>query len=92
MKNQLKNEKWFRAKEYGWGWYPSTWEGWVLTLGYIIIAIGGATLAAANPTTPFTRIFFPFLVLFTAVFIFICYTRGEKPEWRWGGKRIFKKK
>jgi predicted GH43/DUF377 family glycosyl hydrolase len=21
---------WFRAKEYGWGWYPATWEGWLV--------------------------------------------------------------
>ncbi len=90
--NNPKKEMWFRAKEYGWGWYPSTWEGWVLTLGYIAIAIVGASLTTANPTTPFARIFFPFLVLFTAVFIFICYARGEKPEWRWGGKPLFKKK
>lgn len=93
-KNAEKNKKilWFRAKNYGWGWYPITLEGWVLTIGFILIAYAGATFTATNPTAPFAKIFFPFMLLFTIIFIFICYFTGEKPEWRWSGKPLFKKK
>ncbi len=90
--DENKKVIWFRAKEYGWGWYPVTWEGWVLTLGFIAIAVGGATFAASTTNTAFTLIFFPFMGVFLLIFIFICYATGEKPEWRWGGKPIFKKK
>ncbi len=92
MSEKTSKQLWFKAKNYGWGWYPSTWEGWVLTLGYIVIAISGATFAESRPDSAFTYIFFPFLLLLTVVLIFICYSRGEKPEWRWNGKPIFKKK
>lgn len=27
-----KNKLWFKAKNYGWGWYPVTWEGWTVTI------------------------------------------------------------
>jgi uncharacterized membrane protein YhaH (DUF805 family) len=89
-----KNKKllWFRAKDYGWGWYPVTWEGWTLTLGYIVIAVGGAMLVADNQQSPLAVLFFPFILVLTTILLFTCYYTGEKPEWRWGGKPLFKKK
>lgn len=33
---------WFRAKEYGWGWYPATWEGWLVLLVFIALWIFAA--------------------------------------------------
>lgn len=88
-----KKEKkviWFRAKQYGWGWYPATWEGWAVMLGYIVIVFAGTFILETNPHIPFAMTFFPFVALFTAILIFTCYYTGEKPEWRWGGKPMFK--
>ena len=28
---------WFKAKEYGWGWYPSSWQGWIILLIYLLL-------------------------------------------------------
>lgn len=76
---------WFKAKQYGWGWYPSSWQGWVLTIlaTYAIIAgswsvipgssLHGYLLAVALRIVP------PIIFL-----IVICYLKGERPGWRWG--------
>ena len=28
---------WFKAKKYGYGWYPATWQGWLVILVYLTI-------------------------------------------------------
>jgi hypothetical protein len=32
---------WFRTRSSGLGWTPITWEGWLVTLGLVVILIGG---------------------------------------------------
>lgn len=85
----MENKKlWFRAKQYGWGWTPVTWQGWAITILYIIPIILFSTTAAKNPVIA-TYIIDDFFVLFAinTIFLFIiCYTKGEKPRWRWGDK------
>ncbi len=89
---------WFRAKEFGWGWYPVTWQGWLVTAAYtllyavsvfIFIAwIGWVNQAESGFRTVILGIFE--FVAWMAFLIYsmmrICYRTGEKPEWRWGGK------
>jgi hypothetical protein len=71
-----KKKLWFRAKMYGWGWYPSSWEGWlVLTVFALLIIISALTLG------PFSLLVATPL---TIILIYICYKTGEKPRWRWG--------
>jgi len=31
---------WFKARESGLGWTPITWEGWIVTLGAMVAALG----------------------------------------------------
>jgi hypothetical protein len=77
---QEQNKTWFRAKTYGWGWgLPVRWQGWVmLGLYLVLLPIGAANIG------PNWRI--PYVAVLTAVLIFICWLKGEKPSWRWGGK------
>jgi hypothetical protein len=77
---------WFKAKLYGWGWYPATWQGWVVTLSYVALLIGLAVLREKNapqPNTFFDAYTF-IMVILTITLIAICYRTGEKPRWRWG--------
>ena len=88
---------WFRAKEYGWGWFPITWEGWAVTVGFSlafpasIITFAG-WLASAKGSGGLTSrdlilaIFeFTLWLSFLSYFLLkICYRYGEKPRWRWG--------
>lgn len=82
-----KKKIWFRRKWFGWGWYPASVEGWIVTMAYIILVIIFASTLDDNSTRSeavFT--FFLPLVLLTVTFLKICYYRGEKPRWQWGKK------
>lgn len=64
---------WFKRKRFGWGWTPSTVEGWTVTAIFAGLFI---TLMAYNERAS--------AVLLALVFIFICYKKGESPKWSWG--------
>ncbi|WP_028314325.1 hypothetical protein [Desulfatibacillum aliphaticivorans] len=86
MKNDHKDEKdiWFPAKKYGWGWgIPLTWQGWAVMVGYMLLMTVGAVFLTRPPHEIW---FLPFTVIATALLIFICWKKGEKPQWRWGKK------
>lgn len=33
------SRKWFKVKHYGYGWYPNTWQGWGVTVGFSVSLI-----------------------------------------------------
>lgn len=79
---------WFKAKNYGWGWYPASREGWFVMIWYIVALI--IIFKKMDPESQpgdeaFVGVTIPFVIV-TAILIFICYKTGEKPEWRWGKK------
>ena len=79
---------WFKAKKYGWGWYPATFEGWVIISIYIVYFTARAFIFDSKVNSDSFSVF-PFLfeiLLPTGVLIVICYLTGEKPKWRWGDK------
>ena len=84
MENKEK-KLWFRAKNFGWGWYPVSWEGWVIILLYAVGMVKFAIHANLQHSTSDVLINFaiPFIINTTFLLV-ICYARGEKPEWRWG--------
>ena len=41
----MNNKLWFKAKMFGWGWYPITWQGWLITILYVISIINPAIQA-----------------------------------------------
>ena len=79
---------WFKAKLYGWGWSPATWQGWFVTLLYIVlISILAGTIDENSPKNEVLLMFVLPTVLLTLFFLFIAYKRGEKPRWNWGKPR-----
>jgi hypothetical protein len=73
--------EWFAPKRYGFGsGMPISWQGWVVTLGFIAIALATALLFAAKPI-----VMFAILVPATATLVVITAktTRGGW-RWRWG--------
>jgi len=70
---------WFKRKVYGWGWYPSTTEGWaVILIGAALFAFGVAKMDHEWLKNLI------FILIFTGILIWICYKKGEKPRWSWG--------
>lgn len=78
---------WFKAKRYGWGWTPATWQGWVVMVVFFIFEVWNFlrldSVSHSNSDT--IRPFVIQTIIAVLVLIFICYKTGEKPRWRWGG-------
>lgn len=76
---------WFKRKLYGWGWYPASWQGWLVTAVYILVVLAAAMTIDDN--SPVNEVMFTFVlpaVISTILFIRIAYRTGEKPRWQWG--------
>ena len=77
---------WFKAKRYGYGWTPATWQGWAcialytLALGFVAL---GVNWAAPTQSDIFLW-FVPLTLLFTTILVVVSYKTGETPRWRWG--------
>ena len=75
---------WFPAKTFGWGWgFPSTGEGWLVLLAYLILVPVAVVLFPPDKKMPS---FLAGVFGLSGVLIAICFWKGEPPKWRWGGK------
>lgn len=77
---------WFKAKPYGYGWYPASWQGAIILLTYILLLIEFFIIIDKNSnsvTDTLIGMAVPF-VLLTILLIFTAYGTGEKLGWRWG--------
>lgn len=77
---------WFKRKRYGWGWYPASWQGWLVTLAYVagVIFFASTLNEDASPREWFFMFALP-ITLLSITFIRIAYKKGESPKWQWGG-------
>lgn len=83
--SKQKTNLWFKAKTYGWGWTPSTWEGWLLVIVYLIQVISISFVAEELfQSMKGTIIFFMVVISSIISLLLISYKTGEKPRWRWG--------
>ncbi len=74
---------WFAPKRYGLGGgLPIAWQGWVVTLVYLVIVIGATQLLNRSPWAMASVI-----ITATAIFLVVVVktTRGGW-RWRWGDK------
>ena len=79
---------WFKAKTYGWGWTPATWEGWAVTIADLAAVLGWTMYVATHPALAARPDFvwlllLPIVALATLLMI-VCWLKGERPRWRWG--------
>lgn len=77
---------WFPAKRYGWGWGPPTaWQGWVVLIGFFALVLAGAVLVLPQrgPVA-----FVAYTLVLSGLLVVICWIKGERPRWRWGGKDL----
>ena len=81
-------ELWFKRKQYGWGWTPCNWKGWLSTLVYalLVIAFAQDIKPDTDANTALTILIGPVLFV-TALFLLLAYTKGETPKWQWGGDK-----
>jgi hypothetical protein len=82
----MQNKLWFKRKTYGWGWTPSSKEGWLIIVIYCISLFLFWNLIQYFLFDNFINlILWPIIVLLlTSTLLFVCYKKGEKPKWQWG--------
>ena len=92
MKHMEEKKLWFKAKTYGWGWTPASWQGW-LTLGLYLVVTLSLTFSLAPTDSGMIEsaseamVFFGAVIIPTAILLVICFLTGEKPRWRWGKEK-----
>ena len=80
----VEQKYWFPAKRYGWGWgLPIVWQGWVVMALFVCLLLGGAVvlLPSRGPGA-----FVAYSALLCLLLVAVCWVKGERPGWRWGGK------
>jgi hypothetical protein len=80
------NEKkfWFPAKRYGWGWGPpNCWQGWAVMGVWLALLFGGSFILRPDHHM---GLYLGFVMVMSVCLIAVCWWKGEKPGWRWGGK------
>ena len=76
---------WFPAKRYGWGWgLPVTWQGWAVMAAYFVMLLIGVFGIDPERQLP---LFMAWMLACSAVLVAVCWWKGERPRWRWGGRR-----
>lgn len=80
---------WFKAKTYGWGWTPVTWQGWLILAIYLFCVAHYARDVGSQgmPTIHRFAYFFVGLGGLTSLLVWICYKKGERPRWSWGREK-----
>lgn len=78
----MQKKFWFKRKLYGWGWTPCSWEGWLVTVVWVVFF----TFAIVMMDHEWLKNLL-FIVLSVFFLIYICYKKGEKPCWQWGKRK-----
>ena len=74
--------EWFVPKRYGFGAVPATWQGWALTLGFVLICMADVALLRSKPIA-LVAVLIPFAVTFMVI---AARTTKGGWRWRWGEK------
>ena len=79
---------WFRRKSYGWGWTPSSWQGWLVTFLFVCGILWAVQETGIGTADQEVGKFYLLLALLSFSLIVIAWRTGEPPRWQWGGKPI----
>lgn len=78
---------WFKARDYGTGWSPNSWQGWLIIAAWTGINLWWFMLSLPGSSSTSDALIdsAPFFLLTTLVLHLMCWKTGEKPQWRWRG-------
>lgn len=78
---------WFRQRRSGIGGYPITWEGWALSVAYIVLFFAGV-FVTRTPLNPPSTTFIAYAVILTVIVNIISWRTTEGGwRWRWGHEK-----
>ena len=82
-----------KRKRFGWGWTPTTWQGWLFIFLQVGVMFTAAMQLPANSTHPSSAQLiklFIILGLVVATILLVGNQIGPSPRWRWGKKNTDK--
>lgn len=85
MEQKDDKKYWFKAKTYGYGWYPATWQGWLILLTYLMVLVALIYIFETD-IEKYLAFYFIAVFVLTGLLIYISYKKGEPAKWRWGKK------
>ena len=74
MSERAPRRPWFGRKRVGWGMRPVSWQGWLLTVVYMIVIYAAARLLAARHIGAF----FATLAVVTAIYIAVAWAARDE--------------
>lgn len=78
-----------KRRRYGWGWIPTSWQGWLFLVLQLSVIVTTATFLPVKPTQPtiaeLVRFFLIVGFSITSI-ILISTVTSPTPKWRWGKK------
>lgn len=79
----MKVTYWFKAHKSGYGWHPSSWQGWLVIVGYLasVVQTFLQTNTSSHSVSDTLINFIPRLLILTAILIVITYLKGESIVW-----------
>jgi hypothetical protein len=79
---------WFKSYKLGYGWYPASWQGWIVILIYGLNIYFGIRFFGEHVAGKINTLmaYLPVLILTTVMFLIIVVRTGEEARWRWGSK------
>jgi hypothetical protein len=81
-RSRVRPGYWFKPKAFGWGAVPVTWQGWAVTLSFVVVAALIANLAEHR-----SPVWLWLLVPVIVPFIALCWAKTDGGwQWRWGGQ------
>ena len=77
---------WFKRKKYGYGWTPSTWEGWAVIVFYMVLGIAPLLFFSFVVIERYLIFYIIYNLIEGAGLFYVCKKFGETPKWQWGNK------
>ena len=72
---------WFKRKLFGWGWTPVRWQGWLVVVIGIAVALFGVYIGEIDDAPGAALLGVLLAIILIAGF---GYWKGEPPAWQWG--------
>jgi hypothetical protein len=69
---------WFRRTRFGWGLEPGSREGWIATVLFVIIAVGGVAALMPIVVTSRSWILVAWAIAWSVAFTALVVAKGEK--------------
>lgn len=80
------NKYWFKPKRFGYGAYPTSWEGWLVVIIFLFLII---SIASYHEKTNYEN-YLSFILELVVIGVLLAFLSAKKTDgewkWRWGNK------